>query len=792
MASADKRQRLLEQIRDQKTRMGHFNISDVSRLLSKLCYFSEDELTVLQSSVKEIVDPSSGELDPDAFVAWLFDDGGLGEKEAALAAGARKTEDDGQARGEARPSEEPSSKQDEYRTAASIVSALRSRSAILIDGTYFMDAQAAGRRLEPRQVIERDHPQFVIGDLEDDKLFAMRVDALGKCWLYDAPEGGIIVVAVSYGWLAPTHPDPEGHHLMMLAGLVRHFLSVLSRYKLRVAVFLDYCSLYQSPKTDEQRAVFERTPEQDALFKIGLDNVNLWYAHQLVQVWLLRSVATDSQNPTPYDCRGWTTFEKLLSAWVSFLVFDFYELGTSDPSQLQPLLEDEAPSLYAVFSEQLRGCRTGTSLQSSPPLPPSAFNDVIVAKKFTSGKTDEKHVIDLYAKTFSEVLSAATALSYSGKSWDDDKLVALANVLPECVSLEDLDLSDNPASDAGVLACVERCRPLQRLGLGNTRITDAAMAAVAKTSTGLQHIVAHGTQVSDASIRLVAESCPHLEVAILNQTQLSDASISHLAKGCPSLTHLELAETQVSDASVFCLAAYCRGLSMLCLSGTRVTDASAGELAECRSLEHLKLNDTQVSDESVINLATHCQSLNFLSLRGTRVTDTSVTFLTQALPGMQLLSLANTQTTDASIASIAQHCKEITLLDLSGTKASDESISLIAQQCPKLNCLSLEDTLATDSSVCLIAKHLSKITSLDLDGTQVTDLSICQLAQDCLDLSRLGLRKTRVTSESIMKVACNLSRLSHLGLTKDQVSDECLRRLRKRTGLKIVEVHMPM
>uniref|UniRef100_A0A7S4Q371 Uncharacterized protein n=1 Tax=Alexandrium monilatum TaxID=311494 RepID=A0A7S4Q371_9DINO len=718
-------------------------------------------MDALLSHVQTMADPRTGDLSPDRLVPWLYA-GGAEEGPADKVA-----------------------PNDEYTTAASIVAALRTRSAALVDGAYFMEAHAAGRRLEPRQVLERDYPQFVISDFDENKLFGMEVDDLGKVWLMDVPEGGVVVVAISYGWLSPTHPDPEGHHLRTLSGLVRHFLAVLSTYGLRLALFFDYCSLYQKPRTVEQRASFGRTEEQAELFKAGLNNVNLWYAHQLVQVWLLRNVPASSENPTPYDARGWTTFEELISAWISFLVFDFFELAQEDVAQVPALLEEEAPSLYCVFSERLRACRTGTSMQRCPPLPPSAFFGIIEQRKFTNGKTDEDQVKELYAKTFSDVLSSAVSLGYSGRSWDDEALLQLAQILPECTSLENLTLSDNPAGDRGVVACIKMSRPLIKVGLGDTQVTDQSINCVATYCRGLTELALFNTQVGDASLCAAAECCPGLTLLDLRNTQVSDVSVRMLAQFCSGLKELVLDNTKVTDVSVSCVAQGCPRLNKLSLSKTNVTDASVGLLARCKDLQHVRVDSTPVSDTSVTLLAQSCPKLACASFNTTNLTDASVSILAEARPGFKILNLGQTSVTDASCTSLGHFCKDLTFLCLAGTLASDASVSFIAQQCSALTALSLEGTRITDLSVCLVAKHLPKLALLDLDETQITDTAIMHVARHCASLGRLGVRKTRVTDASIAHVALNLKRLSSLGLGRGQVSDECIARLRQRTGLTI-------
>ena len=76
-----------------------------------------------------------------------------------------------------------------------------------------------------------------------------------------------------------THPDPDGVQLGELAFFLGKLCDELKPFGKKVAVFQDYGSLYQ----------VERSEAETKLFKKGLQNVNIWYGHQSVQVWVATS-----------------------------------------------------------------------------------------------------------------------------------------------------------------------------------------------------------------------------------------------------------------------------------------------------------------------------------------------------------------------------------------------------------------------------------------------------------------------------------------------------------------------
>jgi hypothetical protein len=94
-------------------------------------------------------------------------------------------------------------------------------------------------------------------------------------------------VAVSYVWMSPEHPDPEGEQADALREWLRRNPHITK-------VWMDWCSLPQG----------ERTPVEQRKFKRGLAHVNLVYLSCYV-VKVLNS---------QYAARFWPQYE----AWLSF------------------------------------------------------------------------------------------------------------------------------------------------------------------------------------------------------------------------------------------------------------------------------------------------------------------------------------------------------------------------------------------------------------------------------------------------------------------------------------------
>ena len=107
---------------------------------------------------------------------------------------------------------------------------------------------------------------------------------------------GVLVVALSYMWQGADHPDPDGGQLRDVARFLRWLQS--TEYKnCTIVVFWDWASLYQ----DKPEGT--RSEEQTLSFKSGLENVNLWYSHDMVISLLNRVKPPERDNE--YDESGW-------------------------------------------------------------------------------------------------------------------------------------------------------------------------------------------------------------------------------------------------------------------------------------------------------------------------------------------------------------------------------------------------------------------------------------------------------------------------------------------------------
>ena len=68
-------------------------------------------------------------------------------------------------------------------------------------------------------------------------------------------------------WRTKEHPDPTGETLDRVVGALKKMWSEFERKGVTdVGVIIDWCALFQAP----------RTPEQDVVFGVDLKGINLW------------------------------------------------------------------------------------------------------------------------------------------------------------------------------------------------------------------------------------------------------------------------------------------------------------------------------------------------------------------------------------------------------------------------------------------------------------------------------------------------------------------------------------
>lgn len=502
---------------------------------------------------------------------------------------------------------------------------------------------------------------------------------------------GTPLLAVSYCWATRTHPDPEGQQLRLMGALLDRWLSwreqseacerrhvsqnywntqpglvdTQGRACTDVAVLLDWCSLYQEPRSTQERLAFESTLRQ----------VGRWFAHHHTSVWLL----TDSPiGAEPYGLRGWTTFEQAVSLLPAGdkEVLDMGSIGKLDGL--------DWPSIR-------QRCRA----KRMPPLAPTDFLKELRGKHFSWGR-DRIVLEDRYLEVFQDLVGSASEMPLAEQNWGDLEVGKLYTSLSSCTRLQRLDLCKNRIGDAGakmladvLLKCPQLLQSLLRLDLSNNEIGDLGVSSLANALPRARHIQALGLEsnfIGDEGIGHLAgalPSCPGLQQLFLCRNEIGDPGAGELARAmpqCASLQVLDLSENEVSDVGAERLAAVlpsCDQLQRFELARNRIGDRGALRLAaalpKCVQLQSFGIGGHEVGE----------------ILGGGRIGDGGAGLLASALlrcEQLRRLDLSENligDTGTAQLAAAMPHCGSLVDIDLGKNCIADSGAGRLAEAVPR-------------------------------------------------------------------------------------------------------------
>jgi len=313
-----------------------------------------------------------------------------------------------------------------YIVKQTLREALVERDTVLIKGSWLLRQwrqDSRGFRLLPRQEMEQMHPGSIWG-----------VDELSQAQA--ASTAGI--VAISHCWLSEQHPDPSGENLGTLCRALDMMLRGSALQD--VALFIDYCSLYQAPRTGRQEAAYTR----------AIADSHLWYLHQSTRVWLLTGVPGTAERGEAYEERAMPLLQRALADMVTGVQSATLDLGR---------LKDSCQT----WQDVQKACRH----QRQPPLIPKAFEEVLCRQASTQ-KQEAVFAKHKYNEAFLEAIAAAQELSFSSLDWSDVEAKKISQLLPHCRRLEKLSLHNNNISEKGVsdlVKAVPKCKALKELWL---------------------------------------------------------------------------------------------------------------------------------------------------------------------------------------------------------------------------------------------------------------------------------------------------------------------------------------
>ena len=342
---------------------------------------------------------------------------------------------------------------------------------------------------------------------------------------------GLFLVAFSYCWITPDHPDPHCFHLKRIAAILRAMAKLRAGWNTYddVGVFWDFLSLHQHcPHSGEKRSQI-----QSDHFCLALSGMQYIYAHDLTCVIKLQHMppchkelgedgrfeALVDGEPKRlgwhYSDRGWPTFESALAnlsratQW-SRLTFNDEALGLDGKAPPQT----KNPPLLLDFRYK--------HVTNDPPLHPDTLSDLLLSKTFASG-SDSVVVLDLYSRTF-EKMCATKVLHFCTFYWPLQLCEHFGEALLAYDNLEHFNLIDGAIGDG-------------RQGRSADPHALRALLRHLPTRTKLRHASYHDMRASAEDIEIFVTAMPPSLTSLgLPENPLRDKCATMLARVLPTQT----------------------------------------------------------------------------------------------------------------------------------------------------------------------------------------------------------------------------------------------------------------
>lgn len=273
------------------------------------------------------------------------------------------------------------------------------------------------------------------------------------------------IVAISYRWLSPEHPDPQGEHLHSLREVLTAWTCLQTGLILdRIAIFFDWCSLQQAP----------RSRDEDASVDHARAHAGIWYAHRETHVWVFSSVPPGVEA---YQSRGWPSFEvavaTLLKPAERLLDFGRRESGAHHHERGWPMSEAAIGALVAAnVSKFERGTLRLCVAPRQLPYSPKAFARMMQDKRL-GDPGDRNLLLQQYTQAFCAMTTLTKNLDLSKMELESTDCDRVAEILPCFQRLEELNLAGNEIADFGAAALAEavpHCSTLKRLFLHDNEV----------------------------------------------------------------------------------------------------------------------------------------------------------------------------------------------------------------------------------------------------------------------------------------------------------------------------------
>ncbi|XP_075137957.1 protein NLRC5 [Leptodactylus fuscus] len=377
-------------------------------------------------------------------------------------------------------------------------------------------------------------------------------------------------------------------------------------------------------------------------------------------------------------------------------------------------------------------------------------------------------------------------------------LIHLTESLKRCISIQDIDLSNNAIGENGA-KCLTHLLT-QRRNLHAINVCGCGFSATSEE--GKQFI-------AELSI------CPDLQVINLQHMLLDDDSFLVLCQALPqmlSIKELMLANNKLTDKGVCYLCdsiTHCTTIESIDLSCNSIGDVSMERLVVClsrlKSLKKIKFSQCNISSAGGLKLAEalrQCPLVEDIDLSGNHFENKATCPLVSALSQLQHLKVLHLRSCgfgvkfESALMEALGSCQQMEDISLSENPFTEQCLLKLAEQFPHLRllkkldlklcgvsdsvckslaevlgcCQNLEEIILSwnrigdDGSCALSAslKHMRRLKKLDLEKNQIRVKGAEAMAQAlsiCLWIKKISLWGNLVTKEMKEKLHKENARL---------------------------------
>lgn len=376
--------------------------------------------------------------------------------------------------------------------------ALRSGAIALLDARWlveFAGSQSAGKSYFSfcHDEMPRDAPVLSYRQALPKTAFISCDKLISGCMSGRDSANFLPVVVLSYMWLSPTHPDPMGATLRLVA---EKCTFELFNFPV-MGVFWDYASLYQHPN----RALEEcRSASQEELFQQGLQCLSTFYSHPHTSCWKV------TEFPANYP--------ESYSLPPQVRVASYHERGW-------PLVESCWSSITAGKTQDIcypRGFDYSEA-RILPPIHPKRLQEELKRVQFTNEKNDRPLVLKLYRDYFVRRFQTMELIDYCNKDWYNFHVEALAEILADgyAPQLKHLQLAFNRFGAQGCKALARALRQRRTL----PSILRLRRTSISKSPSRLLSLSVGGNlEIRDEGLSVLLDVLVHVEAVDISQTNI--------------------------------------------------------------------------------------------------------------------------------------------------------------------------------------------------------------------------------------------------------------------------------